>query len=76
MAKAFLFEFGQEVKVDTDLFEAGLIDSFGFVELVSFLEGTFEVKFTDDDLASPDTATLGGITRTVLARRQPAGGAP
>lgn len=69
MSKTFLFEFGSEVNADTDLFEAGLIDSFGFVELVSFLEGTFEVKFSDDDLASPETSTLSGIARTVRARQ-------
>lgn len=68
MSRTFLFEFGQGVDADTDLFEAGLIDSFGFIELVGFLEETFGVKLTDDDLASSETATLAGTTRLVVNR--------
>lgn len=73
MSRTLVFEFGGTVTPATDLFEAGLIDSFGFVELVSFIEGTFGVRFTDDDLASPETSSLAGITRLVLAHLQPAG---
>lgn len=39
-----------EVDNDTDLFQTGLIDSYGFVELVVFLEREFSIKVTDDDL--------------------------
>lgn len=68
MSRTFLFQFTGNVGPDTDLFQAGLIDSFGFIELVGFLESTFAVKLTDDDLASPDTATLAGTTRLVVSR--------
>jgi D-alanine--poly(phosphoribitol) ligase subunit 2 len=37
---------------DTDLFQTGLIDSYGFVELIVFLEREFALKVTDDDLVS------------------------
>ena len=68
MSRTFLFQFGNGVGPDTDLFQAGLIDSFGFIELVGFVETTFQVKLTDDDVASPETATLAGTTRLVLSR--------
>jgi len=68
MSRTLLFQFGNSVGPDTDLFQAGLIDSFGFIELVGFLEATFAVKLTDDDLASPETATLAGTTRLVMSR--------
>jgi len=68
MSRTFLFEFGHDASPDTDLFEAGLIDSFGFVELVGFLEGTFGVKFSEVDLQSVEIATLSGITRMIVDR--------
>lgn len=71
LTRTFLFEFEGNVNEDTDLFEAGLIDSYGFIELVKFLEGTFGLKLSDDDLASPAFATLSGITLLVSERRSP-----
>ena len=68
MSRTFLIKFGKDVSGDTDLFETGLIDSFGFTELVGFLEGTFGVKLSDDDLASTETSTLAGITRMIVSR--------
>lgn len=41
-----------EADNDTDLFQTGLIDSYGFVELVAFLEREFAIRVTDDDLVS------------------------
>lgn len=66
MSEALLISFGKDIQADTDLFETGLIDSFGFTELVAFLEGTFNVKLSDDELASVDTSTLSGITRMIV----------
>ena len=69
VSRTFLFEFDGTLTRDSDLFDAGLIDSYGFIELVAFLEQTYVVKLTDDDLASPQMATLSGITRLVADRR-------
>ena len=53
LAAACLITFGEGgVDNDTDLFQTGLIDSYGFVELVVFLEREFAIKVTDDDLVS------------------------
>ena len=69
LSRTFLVEFGAEVKDDTDLFETGLIDSYGFIELVQFLEHTYGISLSVDDLASTEMATLAGITRLVSDRR-------
>ncbi|WP_167858535.1 acyl carrier protein [Methylobacterium nonmethylotrophicum] len=66
-AATFLVGAG-EVGPDTDLFEANVIDSFGFVELVSFLEQTFGIAIEEDDLTSPEMATLAGIERVVTGK--------
>ncbi|MEM6477866.1 MAG: acyl carrier protein [Pseudomonadota bacterium] len=64
----FLVDFSNEVNAETDLFEEELIDSFGFIELVSFIEAEFQVKISDDDMASPDIGSLAGIVRLIEAR--------
>jgi len=68
ISQTFLFDFGTAVKADTDLFAAGLIDSYGLIELVKFLELTYGIVLSDDDLASTDLTTLAGITRLVADR--------
>lgn len=52
LENALLIEFGSSVQPDTNLFKEGIIDSFGYIELVSFLEGEFGIKITDDELMS------------------------
>ncbi len=68
IAREFLVEFSNEINEETDLFERELIDSFGFVELVTFLDTEFGVKLSDEDMAAPEMGTLAGIVRLVTAR--------
>jgi acyl carrier protein len=69
LTRTFLFEFGSKVNDETDLFDAGLIDSYGFIELVKFLEQTYGISLSDDDLASKEMSTLAGIAQMVGERR-------
>jgi acyl carrier protein len=50
---------------NTNLFDAGLIDSFGLVELVSFLEKTFCIKIEDSDIADMSLVSIQNIVDTV-----------
>ena len=65
----FLISFGDDINEDTDLFEAGYVDSFGFIELVTFLEGEFSIEFTDEELMARTLASLKKIRQTVAAKR-------
>lgn len=69
LAKTFMIDFEKKAARDTDLFEAGLIDSYGFIDLVAFIEQTFSVSMSDDDLASPEMSSLAGIARMVASRK-------
>lgn len=69
LTKTFLFNFGPKVTDDTDLFDAALIDSYGFIELVKFLEQTYRITLSDDDLASKEMSSLSGIVQIICARR-------
>ena len=53
---------------DTDLFEAGLLDSLAFVELLLRLEREFGVTTTVDDLAVDNFRSIARIAEFVASR--------
>jgi acyl carrier protein len=68
------------IGVDTDLFETGILDSFGFVELIGFLETLTGRTVTEEEMEDPRFTTVAGIVEvlgeaTVIMPRVAAGGA-
>ncbi len=64
LAETLLIEFGDDpsaVAEDANLFESGLIDSFGFVQLVAFLEKTFDITISDDEVLSDALSSFAKI---------------
>ena len=57
----FLFGEEEQLKLDTDFFDKGIIDSTGVIELVSFLEETFNVSVEDDELIPENLSNLNNI---------------
>ena len=56
------------IEAHTDLFETGILDSFGFVELVGFLEKETGHSVTEEDMEDPRFTTVSGIVQ-VLAEK-------
>ena len=56
------------VDSDTLLLEDKVIDSMGVIELVAFLEATYGVEFTDDDLTVDNFKTIGSISELILSK--------
>ena len=54
---------------DVDLFNYGYIDSFGAVELTTFMESQFSIRLTDSDWVTFPLSTINEISSFVLARR-------
>jgi acyl carrier protein len=54
----FLTQFGGEINDETDLFLSGIIDSFGFIELVAFIEKTFEIHLKNEDLMADKLSSI------------------
>ena len=52
---------------DVDLFEGGYVDSVGLTELLAFIEAEFAVSVPDEDLASDEFMTIGGMA-TIVGR--------
>jgi acyl carrier protein len=53
------------IEVDTDLFETGILDSFGFVELLGFLEKETGHPVTEEQMDDPRFTTVAGIVEVL-----------
>jgi acyl carrier protein len=54
---------------DDKLMEKGVIDSMGVLELMEFLQATFGVTFSDDEITEENLGTLSAIARFVSTKR-------
>ena len=62
LSDELLVEFdGDHLNEETNLFESGLVDSYGFVELVSHIEGTGGIKFSNDEIMNAEFSSLKGF---------------
>ena len=62
------FLFGRdedELELEDSLMEKGIIDSTGVLELVGFLERTFDIEVEDEELIPDNLDSIGNITRYV-----------
>ncbi len=65
----FLFGNGDNLNNEVDLFEKGIIDSTGIIELVSFIEETFTISIDDDELIVENFSTINNI-KTFLQKKR------
>ena len=57
----FLFEEDKNLKEDTSFLENGIIDSTGILELVTFLEETFEIEVEDEELIPENLDSIANV---------------
>lgn len=68
----FLFrDPGESITPDASLLDAGIIDSTGVLELVSFLETTFGIQVQDDEMLPENLDSIRAITRYVSRKLEP-----
>ena len=60
-----LFDEEQALGDDDSLLETGWIDSTGVLELVTFLESTFDLQLTDEDLVPQNLDSISRIAAFV-----------
>lgn len=54
----FLFGKNNLLEYDTDFFEKGIIDSTGILELVCFVEESFNISVQDDEIVPENFSSL------------------
>jgi acyl carrier protein len=68
----FLFRDADEaITQDGSLLDAGIIDSTGVLELVSFLETTFGIQVHDDEMLPENLDSIQAIASYVSRKLQP-----
>jgi len=63
IADQFLFGDIRPLSPEESLLEAGIIDSTGVLELLSYLEDHFGIKVQDEELLPENLDTIGNICR-------------
>lgn len=74
LEERFMFEFNAEITEDSDLFKAGILDSFGYISLMRHIEERYGVKFGADDELGNVVVSLSGLVDYVDAARAHAAG--
>lgn len=59
------FDYDKIVNLDTDLFSAGILDSFGMVEYIVALEKEFGIKLSNDDLIPQNLWSMSATKETI-----------
>ncbi len=54
----FLFGESEPLGLETDFFDKGIIDSTGVIELVDFLEKSFDISVDDEELIPQNLSSL------------------
>ncbi len=64
------FLFGQEITFSDEesFLELGLVDSTGVLELVSFLEGEFQIRIDDEELVPENLDSIDNLVRFIEAK--------
>ena len=53
---------------NVDLFDAGYLDSLSLVSLTTYIEETFPLTITEDDLFDPAFTTIAGMAHLIASR--------
>ena len=69
LVKERLIKSDQSIDDNESLFENGIIDSLGIIELTVFIQNTYNVIIGEDDLVPENFETLGAIKTFISNRR-------
>lgn len=59
----FLFGEASNLKDNTDLFKESIIDSTGILELIAFLESTYNIRIEDDEMIQENFNSISSINK-------------
>jgi acyl carrier protein len=60
-----------EVDSETPLVEQGIIGSMGVMDLIAYIQSSFQVEFTDDDLTADNFQNINTIAGIVESKDKP-----
>ena len=60
-----------DVDSGTPLVENGIIDSMGVMDLIAFIQASFHIEFTDDDLTADNFQNIHTIVSLIESKDKP-----
>lgn len=67
----FLFGESNHFDENTDFFQKGILDSTGIIELVSFIEQSYNISVNDEELITENFSSLNRITNYIQSKVSP-----
>ena len=64
----FLFGDNSQLQDDTDFFDKGIVDSTGVLEIVSFIEETYDIEVDDEELVQENFSSLNALNNFLTNR--------
>jgi acyl carrier protein len=68
--KNFLFGDADKLKDTTTLMESGIVDSTGLLEIIEFLETTYDISIEDHELLPSNLNSLENIIRFIREKKK------
>jgi acyl carrier protein len=64
----FLFGNAEKLDTNTPLFEKGIIDSTGVLELLAFIEENFNIQVSDEELVQSNFSSISAIEKFIQSK--------
>ena len=68
--KIFVYDQETNFKVDESLLDSGLVDSTGILEVVSFIEETFNISIEDEEMVPDNLDSVNKIASFIFRKTQ------
>ncbi len=68
ISKTFLFDPDKEINATASLLGTGVIDSTGVLELISFLETNYKIRFEDEELIAENFDSIDKIASFMMKK--------
>jgi len=66
----FLFGDDNELQEETSFLDSGIIDSTGIIELVSYIEESFDISVDDEDIIPENFDSIRNIAAYIMRRKK------
>jgi acyl carrier protein len=68
VCETFLLDPEEALNEDTPFLETGILDSGGVLELISFIEETFNIVISDDEMIPDNLTSLEKLTKFIQSK--------
>ena len=60
----------EEIPLDESLLSSGILDSFGIIEFVEFVESKFDINIPDEDFSSKNFGSVNNVIEYIMSKNE------